>query len=118
MNYQSLAVKVLRLIGEYGAAMTIRQARAGTFNPGTGQIQGSSQDAACLGLLDSYGVDMVDGTSVLAGDRRVYLAAQGLGLTPQPGDQLLSGSLSFNLVKVDSVGPGGIILFYDIQARQ
>jgi hypothetical protein len=117
MNYLSLTAQVLKLISSYGLAMTIRQAGAGAFDPTTGAAQGGSLDTPCLGLLSDYSLAMVDGTSVLSGDRRVYVAASGLPVTPKAGDQLLVGSEVFNLVKVDSLGPGGVNLLYDIQAR-
>lgn len=117
MNYAATAKKALKMIKAKGLAMTLRVTSAGTFDPATGQVLGSTTtDYACYGLLQTPGwkdsVTYKDGTKVLSSDKAVLIAASGLGAVPAPGDVLIVGGVTWNVMLVQTTDPGGVALLY------
>lgn len=117
-NYAPIATKALKLIAKYGVAMTLRQNVGGVFNPATGTRQGTQTDTPCQGIIDNYSVEIVNGTSVLTTDQRIFVAAASLAVIPTGGDQILVNGLTFDIVNVNIIGPGNTVILWDIQGRQ
>lgn len=118
MNYAATAKKALKIIKAKGTAMTLRITSAGTFDPATGRALGSTiTDYACYGLLQTpggkdSGVTYKDGTKVLSSDKAVLIAASGLGAVPAPGDVLIVGGVTWNVMLVQTTDPGEVALLY------
>ncbi|PKP65967.1 MAG: hypothetical protein CVT85_04585 [Alphaproteobacteria bacterium HGW-Alphaproteobacteria-7] len=50
-------------------------------------------------------------------DRRVFVAADGLTVTPNTIDQLRIGGEVLHIIRVTSLSPGGEVFFYELQVR-
>ncbi|MBF0481698.1 MAG: hypothetical protein HQK81_12330 [Desulfovibrionaceae bacterium] len=118
MNYLAIATSVLSSISQAGVAMSIQKTQVGAFDPETGKKDTTGVLIPCMAIIDKYSSFMVNGTSVLSDDQRVYVAAAGLAAPPAAGDKLIMGSNSWNIVRATPIQPGGVPLLYDLQVRQ
>lgn len=113
-----------RQIAQYGRSGTYRRTTGTTYTPGTGTTGGTTSEYAAHGLLQAYRAAMVDGTRVQAQDRRLLIAAKALedaGLTgePEPGDEWVSGSDVFSVVRVeDATYVGDSPVLFTVQVRR
>lgn len=73
-------------------------------------------DAA--GAVMTYRNAEIDGTRVLAGDKKVLVSAKGLGITPATSDKLSIGGVSHAIVDVMPFAPAGTVVYFEIQARK
>jgi hypothetical protein len=56
---------LIRLVKEHGQVLTLRKASAGTYDPATGTITGSTNtDTTFKGYPYNYVLDQIDGTSL------------------------------------------------------
>ena len=127
MEYTELAADVLAALQEDGFAVTLRRQTAGTFDPGEGSFDGATTtDYAAQALISSQsmsrsgdsGERYFNGTLIKTGDEILILAASGLSVTPQPGDLLIISSITWQLVAIVTVKPGGVALFYRVLVRK
>jgi hypothetical protein len=65
-----------------------------------------------------YGLREIDGSRVLATDKKVLLAKKALAIEPTTADKLLIGGVSHSVVNVRPVSPAGIVVMWEIQARR
>lgn len=59
----------------------------------------------------------IDGTVILSGDRRLYVAAEGLSVVPEPGDEIAYNSETLTVVNASPINPAGTALLFDVQVR-
>lgn len=118
MNYPAIATNVLNAISQSGVAMSIQKTQVGAFDPATGKKDTTGSLISCMAIIDKYSAFMVNGSSVLSDDQRVYVAAAGLSAPPAAGDKLIMGALIWNIVRATPLQPGGVPLLYDLQVRQ
>jgi hypothetical protein len=73
---------------------------------------------AKFAVLD-YETDQIDGTRILVTDKMVYLSAVGLTVEPKPGMALVEsdGGL-YNVVDVDTLKPGAVVVYREVQVRR
>jgi len=76
----------------------------------------TNQTATGVGLMETYGINQVDGTLIQAGDRKVLIIAESLSpaLVPDTGDQLVIEGITLIVVNVER-DPAGAT--YTCQAR-
>ena len=126
MDYTEIAADVLEALQEDGMAMTLRRATAGTFNPAMGSFTGgTSTDYPAWGLIQSRTMERsgasggrFNGILVQTDDEFIILAASGLTVAPAPGDLLVISGVTYNLVTLIAVNPGGVVLFYRLLVRK
>jgi hypothetical protein len=106
-----------RLIARYGQSATLRRpTSSGTaYNP----TEGEPDDHPVTVVVTDYSNREIDGTRVLATDKKVLLAVDDLAITPTPADKLLIGGVSHSIVSpVRPLAPGGTVLYYELQVRR
>jgi hypothetical protein len=62
-----------------------------------------------------YSRALVDGTLIMAGDRRVMVAANGP--VPNQTDRLRINGIDYSIVNVMPYDPQGVVLYFEVQAR-
>lgn len=113
-NYARAQATALRLITRFGAAALIRRTTPGAgLNPGTS----TTTDYACIAVVDDYSVRDRDGSVIKVGDRRIYVAAKDLAVTPTVGDQVVVGGTAFRVVGVSTLQPAATPVYFDLQVR-
>lgn len=116
--YTSLRSTAARMIGDKGRAMTLHQQTPGTYDPATGAAAVTEVDYDCFGAEFDYPALLIDGTSIQAGDKRVLLAADGLSVEPDVGDDITSGSTRRRIIAVKAIAPAGTVVIWQLQVRR
>ena len=104
-----------RLLTRFGQTGTLRrQTSTGTsYNPTV-----TNTDYACTFVVLDYANREVDGTRILATDKRVLLAKKSLAIEPTTADKLLIGGVEHKLIAVKPISPGGTTILYELQVRR
>lgn len=107
-------------LGEYGAgAVTLRKVSTSSYSPSTGAASTSSADYAVNAAFSSFRSQEIDGTTVLVGDRRCTISANGLAVAPVAGDLLIESGITWRVVRVlDRPELGGTLIGYDLHIRK
>lgn len=116
-DYSRLQATALRLIDRFGRSVTLSRTALGSgpaHKPGTG----STSTYSCRAVFQDYSNFERDGTLILAGDRKVLVAAKGLSIEPQPGDKLIDGLDTYTVVRPSPIAPGATPLLYTLQVRR
>ena len=111
-----------QLIKEHGIALTLRKRAAGAYNNDSGTVTTTNTDYAVRGYFYDYTPDMIDGNSILRGDRRVVLDSKLVNgsATPEPDatDQIIGLGDTVNIVKVMEIKSGSATMCYQLQVRE
>lgn len=110
-------------LGGSGQAVTLTAASGGGYSPATGKRAGQSTAAQTgSGIEDSYSAREIDGSTVLAGDKRFMLSAlasDGTALTmPAPGDLLEYGTgARWRIMAAEPYAPAGLAIYAMLHLR-
>ena len=111
-----------QLIKEHGMALTLRKRAASAYSDATGTVTTTNTDYAIRGYFYDYTPDMVNGDSILRGDRRVVLDSKLINgsTTPEPDatDQIIGLGDTVNIVKVMEIKSGSATMCYQLQVRE
>ena len=123
MNQMAFDPYTLRqLIKEHGMALTLRKRAAGAYDSDLGTVTITNTDYAVRGYFYDYTPDMIDGNSILRGDRRVVLDSLLINgtATPEPDatDQIIGLGDTVNIVKVMEIKSGSSTMCYQLQVRE
>jgi len=105
-------------IGQYGQSMTLVKKTTGAYSPSTGSASVTSASHTCVGAVFDYQNSMIDGSTILTGDKRVLLSAEGLTVTPDVGDAITIGGKVHSVINANPLAPAGVVVIWTIQARQ
>ena len=123
MNRMAFDPYTLRqMIKEHGISLTLRKRAAGAYNNDTGAVTTTNTDYVVRGYFYDYTPDMIDGNSILRGDRRVVLDCKLVNSsnTPEPDatDQIIGLGDTVNIVKVMEIKSGSATMCYLLQVRE
>lgn len=111
-----------QLIKEHGLVLTLRKQTSGVYDNDTGAVTQTNTDYSVRGYFYDYTPDMVDGQSILRGDRRVVLDCKLVNgsNTPEPDatDQIIGLGDTVNIVKVMEIKSGSATMCYQLQVRE
>jgi len=121
--YTRLQNTAQKLLKGKGQTLTLTKVTAGTYNPATGAMTGTTTSTqTAYGAVFDYGTKQIDGTLIKAGDKQLLLSAfktDGTALTaPVLGDTVSIGGVVYTLVEpLKTVGPAGITVIYEANLR-
>ncbi len=121
--YTRLQNTAQKLLKGKGQSLTLTKVTAGTYNPATGAMTGTTTSTqTAYGAVFDYGSKQIDGTLIKAGDKQLLLSAfktDGTALTaPVLGDTVSIGGVVYTLVEpLKTVGPAGITVIYEATLR-
>lgn len=111
-----------QMIKEHGISLTLRKRAASAYDNDTGTVTQTNTDYTVRGYFYDYTPDMIDGNSVLRGDRRVVLDSllTNGSATPEPDatDQIIGLGDTVNVVKVMEIKSGSASMCYLLQVRE
>lgn len=113
-NYAKTAATATRLLQRFGAAATLKRETAGTYDPATGTSTITETSLATTAAVFDYDSKYIDGTLILSGDKRAYLAP---AQTPKQGDVLAWQGADYTVVAVKAIAPAGVVALYEAQIR-
>jgi hypothetical protein len=105
------------MIAKFGKAMTLRRATVGTYDTATATSPVVPTSYAVVGVVSQPSDANIQAGLAQAGDLQVLLAAKPLTVVPQPGDVLLSGVVTWQMLSVRSIYSGELIALYNVLAR-
>lgn len=110
-----LSDAVNTLLAKFGSSLTLIRVSGATYNAGTGQTStGTTTNFTIRGVFINYSDELMDGTIVRVGDRRLLVSPSGSTTVPQIGDAV--GGLK--LIDVRSYAPQGVAIAWACQARK
>lgn len=119
--YDNAVALARRLIDKKGGPLTLRSfmATAGAdpekpWRPGGN----TAVDQTPRGVFLDYEEKYVDGTSILRGDQRVFLAADGLTAPPEEEGLVIRGTQTWKIIKVKELKPGEQSIMFELQVRK
>lgn len=111
-----------KLLREHGQNLTLRIFSLGSFSTATLTQARTNTDYTVKGYIYDYTPSMIDGTSVLQGDRRVVLdsktSANIATPEPKPNDKIIGEGDAVNIVKVSKIISNGQLMCYLLQVRE
>ena len=114
--YSDLADIGVATLSEYGQPMSVRKMSSGSYDPATGAPSITYADFPCFGFIYDYADREINGTSVLAGDRRIIISPPGIEVAP--GDLIVFGGMEYKVVLPKPVNPAGETVIIDVQVRR
>jgi hypothetical protein len=116
--YADMVETAAELIEEFGQLGKLRVETPGSgpsYDPGEPTI---TDHDAVMAVLEFEKSD-VDGTRILATDKRILVAAKDLAVEPSTEHQLLDAAgQAYSVIAVDPLSPAGVPVFYWVQARR
>jgi len=120
-NYARARATAERQFARFGQAAVVRRVASTSDPSGTPWDPEDdvrvTTDHACVVAVMDYDNREIDGTLILAGDRRVYVSTAGLAIEPLTSDRLVIGGKSHEIVAVGQLNPAGTVVYYELQAR-
>ena len=106
-----------RMIERFGVAGTLR--RRTTTGPEYDPTEGNPVNHACRFVVSDYSATEIDGTRVLATDKKVMLAKGSLTVEPRLSDLLVdAASSSYKIVAINPLQPGPDTVMWELQVRR
>lgn len=122
--YDDMAATAAELIAEFGQPVTLTHSVPGAYDTETGTSAAATVTTqACLGVEEAYSARSIDGTLILAGDKKLMLSVEttaGTAVTaPAVEDTVTFADASVWTIKaVEPLSPGGTALLYTLQLRR
>lgn len=113
-NYTRARATAERLIAKFGRSAALRR----TTNSGTAYAPTRTPvDHPCRCAVLAYADTAIDGTRIKASDKQIYLSTAGLTIEPTTADEIVLDAVAHSIVAVKPLSPGGVVVFWEIQAR-
>lgn len=115
-DYAASKADADELIAEFG--MTASLQRAATAGPKYNPTIGSPTPYSVTVVVIEFRQSEVDGTRVLQGDKKVFIAKGSLSIDPLPGDKLVISGATYVIVRVEPLAPAGTVVMWTVQVRK
>jgi hypothetical protein len=112
----SLQKVASKLMVKFGGEFTYRQVGNGTYNAATGNMGETATDYALRGVLQDVNKREVN-ELVQAGDKRLLIAANDLSITPSTVDRVVIGTVSHQIIRVETIEQDNTPITYDLILR-
>lgn len=115
--YTEMAEVAVELIEEFGAPVKLNRVMSEEYDPVTGEtVAGSDDSKNTMGLLVSFPTELIDGTRILATDKRLIIDGS---VEPLMSDiPEMFGEKLGTIVHIDKKSPAGFPLVYFLQVRK
>jgi len=131
--YNEMADMALEMIEEFGQPAVIRTTADDGYDPDTGSTTpgtATEQVASCI-VSDFTGQEFQNNSLIKQGDKKIKVAAQGLGPAPQLSSKVIyeidapniydyftKPYSTLTVMNVKEVSPAGVPIIYEIQGRR
>lgn len=118
--YDEMASMALDLITEFGQPVTISDVTPGEYDPETSQNgPDTTVERTARGiLLDFTGYEFQTNSLIQFGDKKLKVAAQGLGEAPGLLSKVVAQGRTWSIIPpVKEVNPAGTPILYELQVR-
>lgn len=101
----------------YGRAITLRRTTPGAYAQDGSAGAATTTDYAGVGRVGAYEDRLIDGTRILATDRRVTFVPTDESFRAQPADLVIVGSDTYSVINAQMREIGGELIAYTLQVR-
>ncbi|WP_223464858.1 hypothetical protein [Pseudomonas sp. GL-RE-26] len=118
--YDRMAATALRLISQYGMAVTLRTVTPGGYDPELGETTPETiTEQVGQGILADYtGLEFQANSLIKQGDKKLKLAAKGLTSAPSLLSKVIADGKTWSIVPpLKEINPAGTPLLYELQVR-
>ena len=112
----SLQKTASKLMEKFGGALTYRRVASGTYNASTGAMGETATDYSLRGVLQDVNAREVN-ELIQAGDKRLFIAATDLAVTPNTADRVVIGSVSHQIITVQTIEQDNQAITYELVLR-
>jgi len=105
-----------KLMSKFGGDATIRTVTTGVYNPVTGTASESTSDTTVKGVVEDVNVREVNDL-VLAGDRRLTIAAADVNAAPTTADKVVISSVVHQVIRVTTIEQDNQPITYELILR-
>ena len=113
----SLQKTASKLMGKFGGALTYRRVASGTYNAATGAMGETVTDYALRGVLQDVNAREVN-ELIQAGDKRLFIAATDLAVTPSTADRvIIISTVSHQIINVQTIEQDNQAITYELVLR-
>ncbi|MAC81773.1 MAG: hypothetical protein CML66_27370 [Rhodobacteraceae bacterium] len=108
-----------RLIAKYGQSATLLRPGEGTTDGLGGYTPGPDTGYPCTAFVATFTTneEFIAAGLMDVGDQRVLVSVDGLTIEPKTTDKIRIGAITLGIVRVVPHAPGGILFFWEVQAR-
>ena len=113
-DYTEMQAVAEELIAEFGTAGAIRRAvKTGPdYDP-----EITETDYPCTLVTLEYDDTKVDGTLIKSTDKLIYVSTQGVTITIEESDKIISDGKAYAIERLKPLSPAGIVVYYEVQGR-
>lgn len=101
---------------KFGGALTYRRVVSDLYNTETGSMTQSTTDYALRGVLQDVKAREVN-ELIQAGDKRLYIAATDLAVTPSTADRVIVATVSHQIINVQTIEQDNQPITYELVLR-
>mgnify|MGYP001170003947 FL=1 len=112
----SLQKTASKLMSKFGGALTYRRVTSGTYNASTGAVTETATDYAMRGVLQDVTAREVN-ELIQAGDKRLFIAATDLAVTPNTADRVVIATVSHQIISVQTIEQDNLPITYELVLR-
>jgi uncharacterized membrane protein len=112
----SLQNTAAKLMGKFGGALTYRRVSGGAYNASTGAITETVTDYSLRGVLQDVKAREVN-ELIQAGDKRLFIAATDLAVTPSTADRVIIAAVSHQIINVQTIEQDNQPITYELVLR-
>jgi len=112
----SLQKTASKLMEKFGGALTYRRVVSDLYNTETGSMTQSTTDYALRGVLQDVKAREVN-ELIQAGDKRLYIAATDLAVTPSTADRVIIAAVSHQIINVQTIEQDNQSITYELVLR-
>lgn len=117
---RSVADRLIKRFGQTGAIRREVHGSGPPYNPGPPTV---TEDYPCTLVETAYSNHELEGSRILATDKKVLIAAGGLVVEPTPSDKVVIGGKAYAIVApnegngVKPLSPGGVVVMFEAHCR-
>jgi hypothetical protein len=118
--YSDLAAEVVKVLTQYGQAMTLRDKGMGVYDTTTStNTPGAPVDQTRQGALFNFGSGQTrfNGELILVNDRKMLMDASGTKPSQEHIVLDVAGNI-WTIINVQEVNPAGTVVAYTLQVRR
>lgn len=102
---------LLKLTQDFGEPLTLRTFATGTYQPSSGTVTGqNATNISFIGYMYNY--TNLNPNEVVRGTRKCIIPALGLGVIPEPDDEILGNADKVKVKAVSTVFSNGVAVCY------
>ena len=116
--YERAGASALKLLKKYGQSATLKRTETTTsplkpWEPGASTTV--SYPVTCV--VADFSEKMIDGSTIIYGDKRVIVAAKDMPVVPCVSDVIAVGATEYTIINVKTIAPAGAAVVYELHAR-